>query len=280
MGWALGLAAVYMLAEAIGGYLTGSLALLADAGHMMSDVAALSLALFAMWLAQRPPTAGHTYGFYRAEILAALANGSVLVAISIFVFWEAIGRLRDPHPVEGPLMIAIATGGLLVNLASLRILSGGRDQSLNVRAAWLHVLGDTLGSVQTILAGLAIWKLGWNWADPVASILIGVLLIYSSWNLLRQAVGVLMEGTPEHLDADRVRQAILSVPGVEGLHDLHLWTLTSGREALSGHVVAAPGENSTILLATVRSTLHDRFGVDHLTLQVEPRDFEEKGCCS
>ena len=277
--WALVLAASYMSAEAIGGYLTGSLALLADAGHMMSDVAALSLALFAMWLARRPPTRTRTYGFYRAEILAALANGSVLIGISLVIFWEAVERLRDPQPVQGPLMMLIAGGGLLVNSVSLWILSGRHEGNLNLRAAWLHVLSDTLGSVQTLLAGLLIWKLGWMWADPVASILIGVLLIFSSWNLLKEAVGVLMEGAPPHLDVDRVREALLATEGVESVHDLHLWTLTSGREALSGHVVLAPSATSNEILSVLRTELRSRFGIDHLTLQLEPRGFEEHGCC-
>jgi cobalt-zinc-cadmium efflux system protein len=268
-----------MGAEAIGGFLTGSLALLADAGHMLSDVGALALALFAMWLAQRPPTRTRTYGFHRAEILAALANGSVLVAISLVIFWEAAQRLRHPEPVQGPLMMALAGGGLVVNLAMLWLLAGGREHSLNVRAAWLHVMSDTLGSLQTLAAGFLIWKLGWTWADPVASILIGVLLIFSSWNVLKEAVGVLMEGAPPHLDVDRVRETLLATPGVEGVHDLHLWTLTSGREALSGHVVIGSGEDPSLILAALRAALHQRFGIDHLTLQLEPRGFEEQGCC-
>jgi cobalt-zinc-cadmium efflux system protein len=278
--WALLLAASYMAAEAIGGYITGSLALLADAGHMLSDVGALGLALFAMWLAQRPPTSTRTYGFHRAEILAALANGSILVGISLVIFWEAFARLRNPQPVEGPLMMGLAAGGLLINLVSLALLSGGREHSLNVRAAWLHVMSDTLGSVQTLVAGFLIWKFSWNWADPLASILIGVLLIISSWNVLKEAVGVLMEGTPSHLDVDRVREALLATPGVEGVHDLHLWTLTSGREALSGHVVITAETDAVAMLSSLRASLHDRFGIDHLTLQLEPKGFEEQGCCS
>jgi cobalt-zinc-cadmium efflux system protein len=278
--WALVLAASYMAAEAIGGYVTGSLALLADAGHMLSDVGALGLALFAMWLAQRPPTSTRTYGFHRAEILAALANGSILVGISLVIFWEAFARLRDPQPVEGPLMMGLAAGGLLINLVSLALLSGGKEHSLNVRAAWLHVMSDTLGSVQTLVAGFLIWKFAWNWADPLASILIGVLLIVSSWNVLKEAVGVLMEGAPSHLDVDRVREALLATPGVEGVHDLHLWTLTSGREALSGHVVITAEIDAVAMLSALRASLHDRFGIDHLTLQLEPKGFEEQGCCS
>jgi cobalt-zinc-cadmium efflux system protein len=276
---ALCLAASYMAAEAVGGYLTGSLALLADAGHMLSDVGALGLALFAVWLAQRRPTSQRTYGFHRAEILAALANGAVLVAIALAIFFEAFERFRSPQPVEGPLMMGIAAGGMAVNLASLWILSPGRGQSLNVRGAWLHVLSDTLGSAQALVAGLLIWLFGWMWADPLASVLIGVLLIFSSWNLLKEAVGVLMEGSPGHLDADVVRAAMLGVDGVAGVHDLHLWTLTSGRESVSAHLEIRDGGDPTALLAAARGVLQDRFGVEHVTLQVEPVGFEERGRC-
>ncbi len=187
----LALAAAYMLAEAVGGWLTGSLALLADAGHMLSDVAALGLSLFAMSMARRPPTSRRTYGYHRLEILAALANGAALVAISLFVLAEALQRLRQPHEVDAPAMMAIALGGLLVNLAGLWILRRGREESLNVRGAWLHVLTDALGSVQAIAAGALIWAFGWQWADPAASILIALLVIYSAWSLLKEATAVL-----------------------------------------------------------------------------------------
>ena len=238
----------------------------------------MGLARIAVGLCHGPPPRKQTYGFHRAEILASLANGSVLVAFSLVIFWEAAQRLRHPEPVQGPLMIGLALGGLAINLAMLRLLQGGREHSLNVRAAWLHVLSDTLGSVQTLVAGLLIWKLGWTWADPVASILIGVLLIFSSWNVLKEAVGVLMEGAPPHLDVDRVRESIQATAGVLGVHDLHLWTLTSGREALSGHVVIGSDEDPIHILAALRASLHQHYGIDHLTLQLEPKGFEEQGC--
>src|SRR6185295_6742152 len=227
----LGLAAVYMLAEAVGGWLTGSLALLADAGHMLSDVAALGLSLFAMWMARRPATSRRTYGYHRLEILAALANGGALVAISIFVLAEAFQRFRRPHEVDAPVMMAIAVGGLLVNLAGLWILHGGRADSLNMRGAWLHVLTDALGSVQAIAAGVLIWAFGWNWVDPAASVLISLLVIYSAWSLLKEATAVLMESAPPHMDVDAMRDAMMCVPGVLEVHDLHVWTITSGLES-------------------------------------------------
>ena len=271
----LGLAAAYMVAEAVGGWLTGSLALMADAGHMLSDVAALGLSLFAMWMAQRPPTSRRTFGYHRLEILAALANGATLVAISILVLIEAFQRFRQPPEVDAPVMMAIAVGGLLVNLAGLWILRQGREESLNVRGAWLHVLTDALGSVQAIAAGALIWAFGWRWADPVASVLIALLVIYSSWSLLKEATGVLMESAPSHIDVDEVRDAMTGIRGVIEVHDLHVWTITSGMETLSAHVVVEEACYDCGVLAEIRSTLHDRFGIHHMTVQMETESFQE-----
>lgn len=273
----LGLAATYMLAEAVGGWLTGSLALLADAGHMLSDAAALGLSLFAMWIAQRPPTPKRTWGYHRTEILAALINGATLLALSVWVVIEALDRFRSPSEVDAPVMMAISAGGLVVNLIGLRVLSGGRDESLNIRGAWLHVLTDALGSVQAIAAGALIWAYGWQWADPLASILISLLVVYSAWHLLRETVGVLMEGTPSHIDLDDVRNTLAGLPGVEGVHDLHVWTITSGMVALSAHLVVEAEAGSRSLLRTVRTALHDRFGIHHATVQIEAEDCEV-GC--
>lgn len=269
---ALVLSALYMVAEAVGGVLTGSLALLADAGHMLSDVAALGLSLFAIWIAQRPPNSRRTYGYHRTEILAALANGATLVALSVYVLFEAWQRFREPTEVEAPWMMAIAAGGLLINLIGLQILSGGRKENLNVRGAWLHVLTDALGSAQAMLAGGLIWAFGWSWADPLASVLIALLVIYSSWSLLKEAVGVLMEGVPAHIDVDAVRNTLAGMPGVSSVHDLHVWTITSGREALSAHLVVEEEKAQRSLLPQVRKVLHDRFGIHHVTVQVEADD--------
>jgi cobalt-zinc-cadmium efflux system protein len=275
----LGLVILYMVAEFIGGLVSGSLALLADAGHMLSDAGALGLSLFALWISQRPPTPRRTWGYHRIEILAALVNGVTLVVLSIFILREAIERFSAPSPVDAPLMMAIAAGGLVVNLVSLAILSGGKDESLNVRGAWLHVLTDALGSVQAILAGGLIWGWGWTWADPAASALISLLVIYSAWDLLKETVGVLMEGAPRHVDVDEVRSCLLDLPCVLGVHDLHVWTITSGMESLSCHVVIEDGQSYCDTLTEVRTTLHDRFGIDHLTIQVEPVEMKEHGVC-
>jgi cobalt-zinc-cadmium efflux system protein len=275
LAWILAFTLVYMVAEIVGGYLADSLALLADAGHMFSDAAALGLSLFAAWISQRPPTPQHSYGYYRAEILAALANGATLIAIAIFIFVEAFNRFRSPEVVQGPLMLFIATGGLVVNVLGLSILHAGKAESLNVHGAWLHLLTDALGSVAAIAAGALIWRFSWYWADPAASVLIGLLVIYSSWNLVKQAIGILMESTPRHLNVDAVHDAMLSAPGVREVHDLHIWTITSGMESLSAHVVLLAGYETHASLDNLRKVLHDQFGIDHITIQIDPAGQEE-----
>ena len=265
---ALVLSAVFMLVEIVGGVLSNSLALLADAGHMLTDVAALGLSLFAIWAAQRPATPKRTYGYRRMEILAALANGATLIAMAVLIFAEAYRRWFNPPVVKGGLMLAIACGGLAVNLASLWVLRGGREESLNVRGAWLHVLTDTLGSAQAIAAGVLISGFGWNWADPLASVLIGMLVIVSSWGLLRESLEVLMESVPEHVRLDEVAEVMARVSGVKAVHDLHVWTITSGFVALSAHVVVEP-ECPEDVLWRVRDAIRERFGIEHSTIQVE-----------
>lgn len=269
----LALAATYLVAEIVGGLWTGSLALLADAGHMFSDVASLGLSLFAVWIAERPPSAKRTYGYYRAEILAALANGATLVAVSIVIWIEAADRFRQPPEVRGGAMMGIAVGGLVVNLLGLWILSGGRQQSLNVRGAFLHVMADALGSVGAIGAGVLIWTLGWELADPIASVAIGLLVIVSAWRLLQESVSVLMESAPRGIDVDEVLAAMRAVPGVAGVHDLHVWTITSGMVALSAHVHARRELPAGPLLNDIRTAMHERFGIEHITVQVEPEGF-------
>jgi len=276
---ALVLACAYMVAEVVGGLLTNSLALLADAGHMLSDAAALGLGLFAVWIAERPPDARRTYGYFRTEILAALANGAALVAVALFVFVEAFHRLSEPLQVQGAAMMAIAVGGLMVNLLSLWILGGGRDESLNIRGAWLHVLSDALGSVGAILAGTLIWAFRWNWADPAISAVIGLLIIYSSWRLLSESVSVLMESAPRGIDVDEVRNAMAALDGVHSVHDLHVWTITSGMDSLSAHVVIEDGRPAAALLKEIRGLLASRFGIHHVTIQIEPEDFGDHTTC-
>jgi cobalt-zinc-cadmium efflux system protein len=267
----LALVSLYMVAELIGGWLSNSLALLADAGHMFGDAAALALALFAIWMAQKPATAKRTFGYYRAEILAALVNGAALLAIAAFIVVEAWERFRQPADVRAPLMIAIAAGGLVINLIGLWVLSSGRSASLNLRGAWLHVLSDALGSIQAVVAGLLILWLGWTWVDPLASVLIAVLVAFSAWSLLRESVAVLMEGTPAHIDAAEVRQALRDHPRVCSVHDLHIWTITSGLDSLSVHVVVEVNPPPA-LLAELQQLLADRFGLEHVTIQLEPSE--------
>jgi cobalt-zinc-cadmium efflux system protein len=275
----LALVTAYMIAEGLGGWWTNSLALLADAGHMLSDVAALALSLFAMWMAKKPATPHRTYGYYRAEILAALLNGATLIAIAIFITVEAVRRLQAPPDVQGGWMMAIAVGGLLVNLLGLVLLGKDTHESLNMRGAWLHMLSDTIGSIGAILAGGLIWVWQWHWVDPVTSVLISGLVLFSSWALLKETVAVLMEGTPGHIDVDTVHQAIRALPGVHSVHDLHIWTITSGLIALSAHVRIEEKSQHT-LLKDVRQVLYEQFGIRHSTIQIEHEEQEDETKCS
>jgi cobalt-zinc-cadmium efflux system protein len=263
------LALVSTFAEIVGSWLADSLALWADAWHMFLDAAALGLSLFAAWIAQRPATPEHSYGYRRAEILAALANGTTLIAISIVIFFQAVMRFSDPHPVEGGWIMAIAFGSLIVSLLGMAILHGGKSENLNVHGAWLHMMTDAVGTLAAIGAGGLIWAFGWDWADPVASILIGLLVIYSSWALIKEAVGILMESTPTDLDIDAVRAALAGGPGVCEVHDLHAWTITSGMVSLSAHVIVADDQSPPAALRAIREILHERFGLDHVTIQIE-----------
>lgn len=267
----------YIGVELFGGLWSGSLALLADAGHMTSDAAALAIALFALRMARRPPTATRTYGFHRAEVLAAVVNGGALVAVAIGILWEAWQRLAEPAPIAGPLMLGVAAGGLVVNLVGLAVLAGGRHQDMNLRGAWLHVLSDALGSVGAMIAGALVWWKGWFWADPVASAAIALLVLHASWALLNEALHVLMEGTPPHIDIDQLRSAMCATPGVQAVHDVHVWTITSGMVAMSGHVVMDGTVDSHALLATLATSLRVQFSIGHTTLQLEPEDFVEEG---
>ena len=271
---ALGLTFIYMIAEAAGGWWTNSLALLADAGHMLTDVAALGLTLFAFWFAARPATERKTYGYYRLEILAAFVNGIVLVVLSLWIIYEAIGRWRGEPEVKGVGLVAIAGGGLLVNIAAAALLHSGKAHDLNLRGAWLHVMGDLFGSVAAIIAGLLIIGFGWVWADALGSILISAIIIFGAWRLILDSVNVLLEGTPRHISLAAVESAILETEGVGGVHDLHVWTISSGIEALSAHISHDESLTHSELLAAVRQKLHDRFGIDHLTIQMETLQLE------
>lgn len=274
----LSVTALYMFAEIIGGILTNSLALMADAAHMLSDVASLGLSLFALWLSTRPPSPRLTFGFQRSEILAALMNGSTLVGLSFFIFYEAFQRFKSPPEVQGLGMTAIAFGGLLMNLFGLYTLGKSKDHSLNIKGAWLHVMADAVGSVGALVAGLLIYYTGWLWVDPAVSVLIAMLVIQSSWTLLRDSVRVLMECAPGHIDVEEVRKSMEGVSGVVDVHDLHVWTISSRLDALAGHVVIGRSEDSGVILQALRQVLVDRFGLRHVTLQLEPEGYRELHC--
>src|SRR5688572_3033548 len=263
-----------MLAEAIGGWLTNSLALLADAGHMLTDVGALSLTLFAIWFASRPATSQKTYGYYRSEILAAFVNGIALVLLSFWIIYEAVQRLSDPPSIAGEQLTLIAAGGLIVNVIAAFLLHSSHKHDLNIRGAFLHVIGDLLGSVAAMAAGLLVLVFGWLWADPAVSIVISLIIIASAWRLILDSVNVLLEGTPRHISLAAVETTILETPGVGGVHDLHVWTISSGIDALSAHISHDDSVAHSELLAVVRSKLHDRFGIDHLTIQMEALELE------
>ena len=266
---ALVLTASYTVVEVVGGLFAGSLALLADAVHMLSDNVALALALVAAWLATKPATPERTYGYKRAEVLAALANGVMLVALAIWIFVEAGMRLRDPGDVLGGWMLAIALLGIVVNVAAGLVLSRARSQSLNVEAAFRHVFADLLGSVGVAVAAVVILATGWVEADPLVSILIGVLVLVSTWSILRDSTAILLESTPRGIDADALGQRLASAPGVVEVHDLHVWTITSGFPALSAHVLVSPGEDCHGRRRELERLLRDEFGIEHTTLQVD-----------
>lgn len=258
-----------MIAEAVGGWFTNSLALIADAGHMLTDVAALTLTLAAIWFASRPATAKKTFGYYRLEILAAFVNGVALALLSIWVIYEAVQRWNAPPEIDGIRLTIIATGGLIVNIIAAKLLHSDHKHDLNIRGAFLHVMGDLLGSAAAIVAGILVITLGWTRADPACSVLISLIIIYSSGRLILDSVNVLLEGTPAHISLSAVEKTILETSGVEGVHDLHVWTISSGIDALSAHISHFDSVKHSELLVVVRERLHERFGIDHLTIQME-----------
>ena len=257
------------LAELVGGYLTNSLALMSDAAHMFTDVAALGLALFALWVCARPASASKTYGFYRAEILAALVNGVILWVVVVFIVLEALRRTRQPEPVAGGGMLAVAVVGLVANVFVALRLRAHRDHSLNLRGAYLHVLSDLLGSVGAVAAGAVVVATGWYTADVVASVAIAALILFGSWSLVREAVDVLMEAVPAHIDLDRLQGALERVPGTHEVHDLHVWSLTTGHHALSAHAVADGTVAPDAMLAAMSDVCAREFDIDHVTIQIE-----------
>jgi len=269
------LTAVLLVIEVIGGVLSNSIALLADAGHMLTDVAAVGLALFVAWFSKQPGTPEKTYGYLRWEILAAFINGSTLLLISAWIMWEAVTRLRVPEQVEGGLMLAVATAGLVVNIVAARILAGSSSHSLNTRGAYLHVLGDLLATAGTIVAAILIRFTGWLTADPIASILTTVLIMSGAWRLVRESVDILLESTPAHIPLPAVRAQLEAIPGIESVHDLHVWAVTPAVVTMSAHcIVREPDKHQHVL-----EHIHDAmrlFGIQHVTIQLEREDMLDR----
>ncbi|MBH0157160.1 MAG: cation diffusion facilitator family transporter [Bacillota bacterium] len=281
--WSFFLIASFMIVEVIGGLWTNSLALLSDAGHMLSDAAALGLSFLALTMGQRKATHSKTFGYKRFEILAAFLNGITLILISLYIFWEAYHRIVDPPEVVSSGMLIISFIGLLVNIAAAYILmKGDKDENLNVRSAFLHVLGDMLGSVGAIVAALLIMFLGWSIADPIASIIVAVLIIISGWRVTKDSFHILMEGTPLNLDVEKVKEVILSLPEVKGVNDLHVWSITSDFPALSCHVVKETSADYKEVLNQVKKVLHDEFHIHHTTIEVdeEREGHQHQGHCN
>jgi len=272
--------AVFFVAELVGGLLTNSLALLADAGHMFSDVAALGLSLLALHFATKPPTATRTYGYHRLEILAALVNGLALWAMAAFILWEAYFRLFAPPPVKSLPLLIIASLGLGVNLLGVWVLYPTRGRGLNLRSAFLHLAADSLGSLAAIAAAVAMLWRGWYWFDPLAAVMVAVLILVGSWRLVLEAADILMESTPRHLRLEEVEAALAAHPGVIQVHDLHIWTIASGLYALSAHVVVQDRQDRDCLIWELEELLRTRFGLEHTTLQVEGPGYHNPQVCS
>jgi cobalt-zinc-cadmium efflux system protein len=272
---AFAITAVYMVVQFVVALASGSLALLSDAAHMGTDVLGLGMALAAITLAARPTTGGRTYGFYRLEVLAALANGVLLIAVAGYVVVEAIRRFADPQPVPGLPLLIVAAVGLVVNLVSFRLLTAGAKESINLRGAYLEVMADLLGSIGVIVAAVVILTTGWEYADPIVGVAIGVFILPRTFRLIAQALRILLEVAPPGTDVDLVRSRICAVPGVVGVHDLHVWTITSGMESATGHVVVEDGADYHAVLDAVVDLLGRDFGVSHTTIQCEPIGHDE-----
>ena len=269
LAWALALTTTFLIAEVIGAYVFNSLALLSDAAHMFTDAAALAIALAAVKIGQRPPDDKRTYGYRRFEILAAAFNALLLFAVAGYVLWEGVGRLLDPAEVESTGMLVVAVIGLAVNLVAMRLLSAGKEKSLNIKGAYLEVWADMLGSAGVIAGAVVIMLTGWQWVDPVVAIGIGLWVLPRTWTLLKDTTRILLEGVPRHLRLSEVRAAIAGAPGVAGVHDLHVWSLTSEDSSLSVHIELASGAEAENVRTRVAAMLRERFEVEHATIQTE-----------
>src|SRR6185503_11939864 len=268
LAWSLVLTVIILIAEGAGGWLANSLALLADAGHVLTDAGALGLSLFVAWLARQPGSAEKTFGYLRWEILAALINGATLLLISAWIVVEAIVRFKHPESVAGGLMLGVALLGFVINGGAVWMLHGVREGSLNVRGAYLHVLGDMLASGGTVVAALVIRMTGWTGADPIASLVTTVLIIAGAWRLVRESVNVLLEAAPAHIALDMVRQKLETIEDVESVHDLHVWTVTSGMIALSAHAIVRDCTCHQRVLERAHEVLQE-LGIHHVTIQLE-----------
>ncbi|HWO43692.1 MAG TPA: cation diffusion facilitator family transporter [Candidatus Eisenbacteria bacterium] len=273
---ALAISLAYFFAEAIAGFLTNSLALLSDAGHLLSDIGAIGLSLFAFHMARRPATVEITYGYHRVEILVALFNGLALWLIVGVLFAAAYNRLMDPPPVESAGMIVVAALGLLVNVAAGMILHGHHRENLNLRGAYLHVVSDAIGSVGAVAAGLIMLTTGWYYADPIISVFIGILILHSSWSLIKDCLSILMQAVPKGIRLEEVKRTIEEVEGVSKVHDLHVWAVSSGIYTLSAHAVVENGEDFHEVLNGIEETLRQRYRIEHTTIQLETESREEQ----
>ena len=269
--WVLAIISVIMVAEIIGGILSNSLALLGDAGHMLVDVLALGLSLFAITMARRPATPDKTYGYHRLEIIVALTNGITLALVSIYIFYQAYQRFLEPPQIQAPLMILVATIGLIANLIGILLLRKASRENLNIRAAFWHVLGDTISSVGVVAAGIIIAFTGWGIVDPIIAIFIGIIILWGAARLVKESVDILLEAVPKHIRVEAVIESIKSIPGVEDVHDIHIWTITSGIHALSAHVRIEDQRVSTSaeIVGVVNQDLSRHFNITHTTLQLE-----------
>ena len=270
-----GLTAFYLIVEVIGGLWTGSLALLADAGHMLTDVAGVGLALLAIWFAEKPASPERTYGYYRVEILAALTNAVVLILISLYILYEAYERFKNPPEVESAGMLGVAAVGLVINIIGMYILRSGSKESLNMKGAYFEVLSDMLTSIGVIIAGIIMLTTGWYYADPLISAGIGLFILPRTWSLLKDAVGVLIEGTPADVDIAKLRESLGTVEGVAGVHDLHVWSLTSGVNAMSVHAVLESDDQHEEVMRRVHELCTKEFKILHVTVQTECASFAE-----
>jgi len=267
---ALALTCAFLVVELVGGFLAHSLALLSDAAHMFTDTAALAIALMAIHIAKRPADSKRTFGYHRFEILAAAFNAMLLLVVAVYILWEAYLRLKAPPEIQSNLMLGIAVVGLVVNLVSMKVLRSGQEESLNVKGAYLEVWADMIGSIGVILGAVVIKFTGWAWVDSAVAILIGLWVVPRTMTLLKSSINILLEGVPEDVDLDEVKEALLGVPGVKSLHDLHVWSVTSGKTTLTVHLVTEPATHGeTQVLPAVRARMDKDFGIRHITVQCE-----------